>query len=52
MDITKKNWKHIEKSFDSTYHYQTITMKRRFMKTTHKFREYVKSVIKEIKYEL
>lgn len=48
----KNNWKHIEKSFDSTYHYQTITMKRRFMKTTHKFREYVKSVIKENKYGL
>ena len=38
--------------FDPTYHYQTRTMKRRFMKTTHKFREYVKSVIKEIEYEL
>ena len=48
----KKNWKHIEKSFDPTYHYQTRTMKRRFMKTTHKFREYVKSVIKENKYGL
>lgn len=42
----KKNRKHIEKSFDPTYHYQTRTMKSRFMKTTHKFREYVKSVIK------
>ena len=48
----KKNWKHIEKSFDPTYHYQTRTMKSRFMKTTHKFREYVKSVIKENKYGL
>lgn len=42
----KKNWKHKKNSFDPTYHYQTRTMKSRFMKTTHKFREYVKSVIK------
>ena len=48
----KKNWKHNKNSFDSTYHYQTITMKRRFMKTTHKFREYVKSVVKQKKYGL
>ena len=48
----KKNWKHIEKSFDPTYHYQTRTMKSRFMKTTHKFREYVKSVVKQKKYGL
>ena len=48
----KNNWKHKKNSFDPTYHYQTRTMKRRFMKTTHKFREYVKSVIKENKYGL
>ena len=48
----KKNWKHKKNSFDPTYHYQTRTMKSRFMKTTHKFREYVKSVIKENKYGL
>lgn len=48
----KKNWKHNKNSFDPTYHYQTRTMKSRFMKTTHKFREYVKSVIKENKYGL
>ena len=48
----KNNWKHIEKSFDPTYHYQTRTMKSRFMKTTHKFREYVKSVVKQKKYGL
>ena len=38
--------------FDPTYHYQTRTMKSRFMKTTHKFREYVKSVVKQKKYGL
>lgn len=48
----KKNWKHKKNSFDPTYHYQTRTMKSRFMKTTHKFREYVKSVVKQKKYGL
>ena len=48
----KKNWKHKKNSFDPTYHYQTRTMKSRFMKTTHKFREYVKSVVKQKEYGL
>lgn len=52
MDITKKNWKHNKNSFDPTYHYQTRTMKSRFMKTTHKFHKYVKSVVKQKEYGL
>ena len=52
MDITRITGSIKKNSFDPTYHYQTRTMKRRFMKTTHKFREYVKSVIKGNEYEL